>query len=438
LGGNDKMNFTPVKWNETRLLPSDIDHEKVFSKLEKGNCVVQGPPGTGKSQVLTNVLANNLLNDATTIVVSEKRVALEVLVKKMKNFDLDKLCFIATSDKLSHTFLQELKSTWDYFDAFESTKEINLGLSKQYEDRLQMSLNLLRQKELIGGVSFSEFGEVSKRFLGWNKSTFSSQIPSVSNVLTNEKTIDSIYAQKLHHIIAFIRPLIFVDSLFISLDLKVKKWIKSVHNINQELPFSTFEELRRMMKIAVDCQVYENEFHKKYSPIFKPNSRAQKRFFSLRKKYLKSKREVEIVRENQSHWKVIPSEIETVQLLKTIHEGGFFAKRKMQRRWKEISTLSFLKAEEILTQHTVDLAKINVFHTISIDFCEIGIDNPAIDVESIHQTLVQFTTTKWAELDDIPLEKRLKMTLFHQELNFLFTDFRTFFDFDEQTKVLLT
>ena len=436
LGENEKVRIAPTNWSKIRLLPSDVDHEKVFSKLEKNNCVVQGPPGTGKSQVLTNVLANNLLNDATTIVVSEKRVALEVLVKKMKEFHLDKLCFIATSDKLSHSFLQELKSTWDYFDAFDSSKEVNLGLSKQYEDRLQMSLNLLQQKELIGGVSFTKFKEISVRSSGWENSAFSSHIPSISTVLDEEAVISTIYAQDVHQIIGLIRPEILNDNLFSSLDLKAKRWLNVLQKINQKIPFSSFEELRRLMRIAVDCQVYENEFFKKYFPIFKHNSRHQKRFLSLRKKYLKSKIEVENIRQNQSHWKVIPSEIETEQLLKTIREGGFFTKRKAQKRWKEIATVSFKGAEEILNLHALDLVKVNKLHKISIDFCEIGVDNPETDVESIYQTYVQFTSEQWVELEKIPLTERQNLTSFHQELNFLFSEFRTYFDFDEQTNVL--
>ena len=67
--------------------------------------------------------------DKTTVVVSEKRVALEVLQKKLSAFGLDKLCFVASSDRLSHVFLQELKSTWDYFEAYEAKSILNLSMS---------------------------------------------------------------------------------------------------------------------------------------------------------------------------------------------------------------------------------------------------------------------------------------------------------------------
>ncbi|TKC62148.1 hypothetical protein FBD94_07960 [Pedobacter hiemivivus] len=47
------------------------------------NLLIQGPPGTGKSQSLTAVLVNALENNRKTIVVCEKRTALEVLHKAL-------------------------------------------------------------------------------------------------------------------------------------------------------------------------------------------------------------------------------------------------------------------------------------------------------------------------------------------------------------------
>lgn len=58
------------------------------------NTLIQGPPGTGKSQSLTAILVNALENAKKTIVVCEKRTALEVLQKALKNNGYEHLCVL--------------------------------------------------------------------------------------------------------------------------------------------------------------------------------------------------------------------------------------------------------------------------------------------------------------------------------------------------------
>lgn len=59
---------------------TDPSQQSILHALEaKRNLLIQGPPGTGKSQTLTAILINALENNKKTIVVCEKRTALEVL-----------------------------------------------------------------------------------------------------------------------------------------------------------------------------------------------------------------------------------------------------------------------------------------------------------------------------------------------------------------------
>ena len=58
------------------------------------NTLIQGPPGTGKSQSLTAILVNALENEKKTIVVCEKRTALEVLQKALKSNGYEHLCVL--------------------------------------------------------------------------------------------------------------------------------------------------------------------------------------------------------------------------------------------------------------------------------------------------------------------------------------------------------
>ncbi|MEM9917366.1 MAG: AAA domain-containing protein [Bacteroidota bacterium] len=61
-------------------VPTDPSQQAILHALsERRNLLIQGPPGTGKSQTLTAILVNALENGRRTIVVCEKRTALEVL-----------------------------------------------------------------------------------------------------------------------------------------------------------------------------------------------------------------------------------------------------------------------------------------------------------------------------------------------------------------------
>ena len=61
-------------------IETDPSQQSILHSLETlRNIIIQGPPGTGKSQTLIAILLNALENNKKTLVVCEKRTALEVL-----------------------------------------------------------------------------------------------------------------------------------------------------------------------------------------------------------------------------------------------------------------------------------------------------------------------------------------------------------------------
>lgn len=76
----DQSEITSGKFQSISSVETDPSQQGILNGLSvKRNVVIQGPPGTGKSQSLTAVLVNALENKFKTIVVCEKRTALEVL-----------------------------------------------------------------------------------------------------------------------------------------------------------------------------------------------------------------------------------------------------------------------------------------------------------------------------------------------------------------------
>ena len=53
--------------------------------------LIQGPPGTGKSTIIKDVIIQNLLHKKTTVVVSDKSNALNVIEQQLKEAGYDDL-----------------------------------------------------------------------------------------------------------------------------------------------------------------------------------------------------------------------------------------------------------------------------------------------------------------------------------------------------------
>ena len=86
----EEHSFQPISSVET-----DPSQQSILHSLESTrNILIQGPPGTGKSQSLTAVLINALENKKKTIVVCEKRTALEVLQNAINDRGLSDQCVL--------------------------------------------------------------------------------------------------------------------------------------------------------------------------------------------------------------------------------------------------------------------------------------------------------------------------------------------------------
>lgn len=435
LGFGDSETNTTINLIPDTLFFADVDHENVFDKLSTSDIVVQGPPGTGKSQVLSNILGKLIAQNKTTIVVSEKKAALEVLKNKLGDFNLDQLCFIATSDHLSHRFFKELKATWDYYEVYNSKHTTNIRLSEQYIDQLQMTLDLLAQDDLIGGISFSAFFEAAKT-LKLEHGIYNSNVDSIKDFNGVKKIISTVYADKLDTILGNLKHSTLNSSTFHTLDAKVDTWINQLTQLEQIFDLSEWVDLQKLTKEAIQCQIFENEYYKKYNPLFEPNSKKQRKFLQLRKKFVKTKIELEQIQKERTHWKIVPSEIETITLLDSLQKSSLTNRIKTKKRWKEISHLPYDVAQIELESHLKNLVVYRSLSQLKIEFCDLGVDEPEVDVDQIFITINALSTKDWEDLAKVPVEKRTKITASHAVLDGLQRDLNTYFNLDNSTDVL--
>lgn len=151
--------FQPISSVET-----DPTQQSILHSLEATrNILIQGPPGTGKSQTLTAVLINALENDKKTIVVCEKRTALEVLHNALIEKGLNYHCvLIRDIVKDRKTVVDSVRDRVDNSEY----KRYRYNYSKESLDTL-----ITKAKDLITSIN-KKHQKVGKEILGdknWTK-----------------------------------------------------------------------------------------------------------------------------------------------------------------------------------------------------------------------------------------------------------------------------
>lgn len=437
LGDETVQSNSHLNLSSELLFPTDTDQLEVFSAFEENHTIVQGPPGTGKSQVLANLLGKLLRKSNSAIVVSEKRVALEVLQKKLQQFGLGDLCFIATSETMSKDVLASLKESWKELEQSDfKTPKTNLRLSEQYVDQLQQQLDLLNKEQLIGGLSFSAFMNfLENRKL--EEIVFSSDLPEMNEWIACKEIVQKIYQEKLAELIGRISTGLIQQDFFKKLDQSIKQNLADLDKLTTHFEIETLLDLQKAMKKAALCQNFNSDTFRKHAAILTPDSKEQKRFLKLRKKYL----QLHFVQSNfdleKVHWKKFPSQIETEILLDQVKNDSLFGKWKLKKMWSKYSSVPLNKAEEILHKWKQDLVNLDSISQIKVELCEIGIDDVAIELESLYQQIHYYTSEDRAEWLKIPTYQRNVFAEYNGMLNQIYSQLKTNFRLEDTINLRL-
>lgn len=99
-----------------QVLDADASQIRSLAASKSGqHLVIQGPPGTGKSQTIVNLIAQAILDNKTVLFVSQKKAALDVVFRRLKQLGLDPMCLQAHSEKANKkAVLDELQQVYLY------------------------------------------------------------------------------------------------------------------------------------------------------------------------------------------------------------------------------------------------------------------------------------------------------------------------------------
>jgi hypothetical protein len=106
-------NFSPA----ATFCPRSADSSQLAAVMAAAaghDFVLEGPPGTGKSQTITNIIAHCLAEGKRILFVAEKRAALDVVHRRLREDGLDPFCLELHSNKSGKTeVLAQFKEALD-------------------------------------------------------------------------------------------------------------------------------------------------------------------------------------------------------------------------------------------------------------------------------------------------------------------------------------
>lgn len=418
------------------LFPADVDQLAVFDQISIDNCVVQGPPGTGKSQVLGTLIGKLVGQEKQLLVVSEKRVALEVLQKKLQQFKLDQLCFIASSEIVSKEFIVSLKQEWiDLEQQTHTNAPIFVADSSQKINQLNYFLDLLNHPTLIGGISYDQFQQVAKNS-SFEQAIFDSNLPAVDEWILYEEIVKELYENDLAFYVGSTSFPVFRNAIFFQLDTKVRAWILTLKKLQEIFEIQTWSDVQFALKKAALCQNFSNPFFRKFEAILTHNSKEQKSFLRLQKKWNKLHKECSVLEKNSPNWKQTPNFSMGESLLLMLKKSSIFSRIKAKKMWATYSVFPIDQAKELLQLQQLINAKKNEIAQLTIEFCEIGVNYPESEIDQLAHQLHLYSDFETNIRVKLSHEEQEKFAAYNSTLNSFYSDLKVHFNFDDVDRLL--
>jgi len=261
LGDLENHTFQPISSVET-----DPSQQGILHSLEATrNILIQGPPGTGKSQTLSAILINALENHRKTIVVCEKRTALEVLHNALIEKNLNYHCvLIRDIVKDRKTVVDSVRDRVDN----SSYRRYRYTYSKESLDNL-----INKAKSLIESIN-GKHKKLDEKLLGdksWTDivGTLLSELNGISedHTLNIDKSQFKYNSQELNELIELVQKGQSLYSSYQSYDstsfLNSKKLVGDNPFVIEQGINDSFEEYEKALrKISELESKYKSEYFK--------------------------------------------------------------------------------------------------------------------------------------------------------------------------------
>ncbi|MBU1855326.1 MAG: DUF559 domain-containing protein, partial [Nanoarchaeota archaeon] len=206
--------------------------------------VIHGPPGTGKSQVIMNLISDNLLRNKKVLLVCEKRAALDVVYNRLASKSIHKYCLLVHDTQNDRNPI--FKKISDTLEEFEIKEDGYLRTNNNEQTKKlagEFDANLKHLKKIIDLIhEKNEFG--TNLYTLYRKSRREDEnILDLSNPIFDKITYD--YINSAAHKISQIANLEY--------DFNSKE-----HPLYLRKPFLTdFDELKFKKDLKINIERFE-------------------------------------------------------------------------------------------------------------------------------------------------------------------------------------
>ncbi|MBU2019390.1 MAG: DUF4011 domain-containing protein [Bacteroidetes bacterium] len=412
------------------VIPANDEQTDVLNDLGGKNLVVQGPPGTGKSQLLTNVLSKAMFGGYHSLVVSEKRVALEVILDRLKTYQLDRFSFLPESSKSSRQLIHQLKSNWQWMESFEPLVSHHLDLSGQHVDALQLKLNILGKEDLIGGVSFTNYQELIKNLESVDEGVYNGNTASIVEFTSKKNLIENLYSLDLHKLTKYIPQNLISEDRILSFENNVisleKRWLE----MSRHFTLDNKNDLADLMRKAAFARLMANEIHQPYFRTLNPSKSEFNRFDKYYKQILKNNKELELFQDQLKNWKIQPSKEEAQGLLERLDKVGVFQRFKVRKKLNQLLHSPFIDPKRALTKWVAYCDLLTEKLKLEAKLLTIGIEDER-QLEWVHSMQLKIRKEDYELWRSNSMVENTQMADQNAELHILYQNVRSFLSLEE-------
>lgn len=351
--------FQPISSVETDPSQQSILHSLSTTK----NILIQGPPGTGKSQTLTAILVNALENNKKTIVVCEKRTALEVLHNALIEKGLNYHCvLIRDIIKDRKTVVDSVRDRVDNAEY----KKYRYNYSKESLDNF-----INKARDLINIIN-AKHKKIDEKLLGnkiWTDvvGDLLSEIKGSEedNNLNIDKTTFQYTLQEFNSIVDFIQK---GESLYNNFNqYETESFINSEKLIGDN-PYKIEQDIEESFEIYLKSlekiKVLENDFKIEYKELRKKQILEQLDSFSNIYKSIST-----IINNNKDNSDFLDEQKTQTIIYKSL---AVFSNSKKKILLEQNQTQNLFKELKTLLKNSIDLDFIEFDSSINCNFSKIN------------------------------------------------------------------
>lgn len=308
---------------QQQIVFSDYQQTQAVETLKNKNTVLQGPPGTGKSDVIANVVTKSMASGCKSLLVAEQQTAINVIVDKLRHFELHFFCAKLHHNLSAKDFVLDLKDTWSFLENTELKFSSEVNRSYHMIQNLQLLLDKFNSNALFGGIDFGEFKRYCDQL---NTSTikYPNSLPEIQTWLSEKKQVASFlgrFKEDSKYLWTFLKIESNSNSNLLEEEiLKVQKIIKVINwETNLISDFSDYNRLATYVhSFFYDDQLLDRR-------LFNSDNTRYKKFKKLYSELLQTSEEIEIFQNEKKNWKKELNESELFDFLEVIQHNDKFS-----------------------------------------------------------------------------------------------------------------